>query len=427
MFGRIVCIAAFLTSAASAAEADALAISRDIRARHLPFSTILDPIFAGPGSNTIAYYTRCGDSALWTGVYMTAEAYRYAVTRDGDALENVLEALRGLRLLAEISGTGVLARCAVPVDSPFAPGIVSEEASNGVRIGNYNGRQYYWIGNTSRDQYSGVFFGLATTWDLIDEVHVRGDIGYILNRLLDFLDRQNWQVRMPDGSISTVFDVRPDQQLTLLQIGRHINANWFASTYTTQANFKFLLVSTPIAVDVADTHSSYFKFNLAALNLFSLIRLENNSLRRSAYRDAYDLFRNAVRNHGNAHFNMIDHALRGPDPQRDAETVDLLERWLKRSRRDFMVDLRGRVPACGDNRACDPIPVEERVPTDFLWQRSPFQLWGGGDGFIESAGIDYILPYWMARYYGVIPPESSSERLRATPSHPSSHRPGAAR
>jgi uncharacterized protein (TIGR03437 family) len=44
-----------------------------------------------------------------------------------------------------------------------------------------------------------------------------------------------------------------------------------------------------------------------------------------------------------------------------------------------------------------------RPPTDFLWQRNPFQLAGGGNGFIEEPGIDYILPYWMARYYGVIP------------------------
>jgi uncharacterized protein (TIGR03437 family) len=42
-----------------------------------------------------------------------------------------------------------------------------------------------------------------------------------------------------------------------------------------------------------------------------------------------------------------------------------------------------------------------RPPTDFLWQRSPFQLAVGGAGIIESPGIDYILPYWMARYYGL--------------------------
>jgi hypothetical protein len=42
------------------------------------------------------------------------------------------------------------------------------------------------------------------------------------------------------------------------------------------------------------------------------------------------------------------------------------------------------------------------VTTDFLWKRNPFQLSGGGQGTIETAGIDYLLPYWMGRFYGVI-------------------------
>jgi hypothetical protein len=73
-----------------------------------------------------------------------------------------------------------------------------------------------------------------------------------------------------------------------------------------------------------------------------------------------------------------------------------------RPRRDVRVDLRDRSRACSSGRACAPVPVEERVTTDFLWQRSPFQLSGGGSGTIETPGIDYILPYWMARYYELL-------------------------
>jgi hypothetical protein len=50
------------------------------------------------------------------------------------------------------------------------------------------------------------------------------------------------------------------------------------------------------------------------------------------------------------------------------------------------------------------IPVDERPNTDFLWQRSPFLLSNAGDGTTGAPGIDYILPYWMARYYGVVQP-----------------------
>ena len=46
-----------------------------------------------------------------------------------------------------------------------------------------------------------------------------------------------------------------------------------------------------------------------------------------------------------------------------------------------------------------PLLVLRRSPG---LQRSPVQLAGGGNGDIETAGIDYILPYWMGRYYGVI-------------------------
>src|ERR1700688_1101837 len=99
---------------AYASEADALAISASITARHLPFGTILDPIYASATSTQIIGYTRCGDSALWTGAYLAAEAFRYKVTQSADALRNVKSALAGLTNLSAITGDNRLARCMVP-------------------------------------------------------------------------------------------------------------------------------------------------------------------------------------------------------------------------------------------------------------------------------------------------------------------------
>jgi hypothetical protein len=47
-------------------------------------------------------------------------------------------------------------------------------------------------------------------------------------------------------------------------------------------------------------------------------------------------------------------------------------------------------------------PLVLRFQITFLWEVSPFQLTGGGIGEIESSGVDYILPYWLGRYYGVV-------------------------
>ncbi len=384
-----------------AAESDALAISANIQARHTPFGTILDPMFASASSDQIIGYTRCGDSAIWTGHYLAAEAYRYNVTKSPDALANAKKAIAGLQLLTDVTGTNLLARCAVPFASPFEPGIASEESANGVHISNTAGQQYMWIGNTSRDEYSGAFFGLGVAYDLINDPQVKSQSAALITRLLQFLIDHAWTIVMPDGSISTTFLIRPDQQLTLLQIGRHVNATQFANLYK-QMMLGTALVIVPIEVDDADQNSSYFKFNLDAINFFHLIGLENNLLQKLVYRAAYEQFRGTVANHENPHFNMIDRALERADTKRDANTAAYLDQWLTRPRRDPTVDLRGTLATCGNNEACSPIPIPQRVPTDFLWQRSPFQLTGGGSGTIETAGIDYILPYWMARFYKVV-------------------------
>jgi uncharacterized protein (TIGR03437 family) len=389
---------AFLSrcAAALASEADALAISANIQARHMPHGTILDPIFAAPDSDQIIRYTRCGDSAIWTGHYLAAEAFRYKVTGSADALANAKKALAGIKSLADVTGTNLLARCLVPVDSPYAPSITQEEQHNGVYTN--SSAKYYWVGGTSRDQYSGVFFGLGVAFDMIDDAGVRAAIRDLTTRLLDFLRGRNWMVVMPDGSISTTFIARADQQLSFLQVGRHVNPDHYSLTLD-----KTILspeAPLPIAIDVT-TDSSYFKFNLDSINLYNLIRLDG-SIFNPLYVQAYNVLRRHTRDQENAFFNMIDRALNGPDAVRDQATATMLDQWLQRPRRDFFVDLRGQLSSCGSpDQACSPIPVPLRVPTDFLWQRSPFQLVGGGSGVIENAGIDYILPYWMARYYGI--------------------------
>lgn len=385
-----------------AAEPDALAISATIQARHLPFGTILDPIFASPDSDQIVDYTRCGDSAIWTGHYLAAEAFRYKVTGDPAALANAQGAIAGIKLLIDVTGGNLLARCAVPETSSYLPSIVQQEASNGSYLGSSaEGTAYTWIGNTSRDEYVGVFFGLGVAYDMIPDAATRAQVSALITRLLDNLLSHAWTVVLPGSSVSTTFISRPDQQLTLLQIGRHVNSKYNAG-YSALAILA-PSVSAPIAVDTADVHDSYFKFNLDYICFYHLIGLETNSIRKFFYNEAYGILRTATGTHRNAHFDAIDRSIRGPNTGRDYDTRTFLDQWLTRPRRDPYVDLTGVFPSCGSSgtEACNPIPVPQRIPTDFLWQRDPFQLAGGGQGTIEGAGIDYILPYWMARYYGV--------------------------
>ena len=396
---RLVMAFAVAGSIAFGSQADATAISSNIQARHLPWGTIVDPVYASPTSNQIVGYTRCGDSAIWTGHYLAAESYRYAVTGSADAFANIQSAIAGIQSLVDVTGTDLLARCRIPLGSPFAASILLEEAHNGIYTN--SAAAYYWVGNTSRDQYSGVFFGLAAAWDMVNDAGVHASISALTGRMLDYLIGHLWTVVMPDGSISTTFVIRPDQQLTLLQIGSHINPAKYSSTYITNVLLLAASVITPVSVDVQG-NSSYFKFNLDYINFFDLIRLEKNKLSSVVYQAAYLVLRSATASHQNAFFNMIDAALNGTDSTRDQQTMAYLNAWLTRPSRDFTVDLRGTLPSCGSvDEACNPVPVAQRPNTDFLWQRDPFLLDATGGGTIETAGIDYILPFWMARYYKI--------------------------
>jgi uncharacterized protein (TIGR03437 family) len=384
---------------ADATEANALSISANIQATHVPYGTILDPIFAGPASSQIVGYTRCGDSAIWTGHYLAAEAFRYQVTQSPAALANVKQAIAGVKSLLDVTGTNLLARCLVPLSSPYAAGIQSEEAANGIYTNSSAG--YFWVGNTSRDQYMGVIFGLGVAYDMVNDAAVQTSISQITARLVQFLEGHAWTIVMPDGSVSTTFVIRPDEILTLLQVGQHVNPGVFSTDYDINRVLLAAGVLAPIAVDVA-SDSSYFKFNLDYISFYNLIRLESGSS-KSVYQAAYQVLRGATASHQNAMFDLIDRGLNGPNATRDAEAAALINEWLQRPSRDNPVYLNGVVPVCG-SQACQPIPVALRPPDEYLWEESPFQLAGGGSGIIETAGVDYILPYWMARYYGVVLP-----------------------
>src|SRR5262249_54554745 len=159
--------------------------------------------------------------------YLAAEAFRYKVTRSADAMNDIRMAVAGIKGLVDVTGTNLLARCYFRADSPFAAGIQSEESSNGI----HSAPPWVWVGNTSRDQYSGVVFGLAVAYDMVEDAALKSSISDLLTRIIRFLTGNNWSVNMPDGSSSTTFLVRPDQILAFIQVGRHVNPGQFNTYY----------------------------------------------------------------------------------------------------------------------------------------------------------------------------------------------------
>ena len=121
-------------------EQDALWISNNIQALHMPYNVIVDPVFATPTSEELVGYSRGGNASIWTGHYLAAEAFRYKVTNSPEAIDNLRRALAGIRSLVDVTGTNLLARCVVPTDSPHAQSIIAEEAGHGIFTGTLGDR-----------------------------------------------------------------------------------------------------------------------------------------------------------------------------------------------------------------------------------------------------------------------------------------------
>ena len=111
-----------------------------------------------------------GDSALWTGTYLAAEALRFQVTGAPDAHANLLDLVGRVHLLLAVSGNpGNLARFVQPAGTVRSYQIPDMDCGNQrVHCGvTHQGTAYDYIGHVSRDQYQGVVLGYSLAFDAL--------------------------------------------------------------------------------------------------------------------------------------------------------------------------------------------------------------------------------------------------------------------
>jgi hypothetical protein len=159
--------------------------------------------------------------------------------------------------------------------------------------------------------------------------------------------------------------------------------------------------------------------------MFDIDRLEPDVAVHTAVQQAFGVMDSTTRDDVNAHFETITYALTG-DSSRFSDAVTHVRQWRDYDTRIHTTSVTNNSRYCGTTLTCvpddqmdelvagrdvtipgssgnlrakDPLPVADRPPTDFLWQRPPWQLNGSASVYHQAPGIDYLLPYWMLRYY----------------------------
>jgi hypothetical protein len=316
----------------------------------------------------------------------------------------------------------------------------------------------------SKDQYSGVFYGLAMTYNLVPVPDVQARIRKLVNDALDYLVVKNrWNVRLPPQErIETTFLGDFPKQLAFLRIGATVDKSRWEQRYLEVAPAA-AHTWIPIWFSSADPVFQYYKFNLSHSALASALVLETDPTIRAGYAYAHSVMWRAVRHHRNAYFSLL-RVLMQPPANRQSLAASKPSGsnpnlTVSEEIRSVLIDWIARVRATGTSQGmptgavADPaaqialypnsvgefvgadgtvrklskyaLPIKARNgrDKDFVWQRDPFdtsyrgstegcqrepptraevERCGGRPNRIHP-GVDYLLAYWLARYLGVLP------------------------
>lgn len=323
---------------------------------------------------------------------------------------------------------------------------------------------------TSRDQVAGIAMGLAFAHQLVDDATVRARAKKMVEDLLDYLIIHSWQITVPPRDThGQHYWANWDKQLALLRIGATVSPGKFLERYR-RFSPAAALAWLPGWFATLEPLHQYYKFNLGHATFAPALYLEDNPGVRAGLEYAQGVLSTAVRHHKNAWFTALDILARKPgdragaadepagsNPQisKGQEIKSLLIDWLQRRKpglvgpnglplnkvaqpdlqlalwprdvaRYTTLDLK---PHCFARHPLDPQARLGRG-MDFMWQRHPFgsgvaaatcddppkpteaDIRRRGEPGVharrEGPGVDFLLPYWLSAYLGILPAPSDA-------------------
>jgi hypothetical protein len=417
-----------------------------------PSGALVNLQYADATMGQVTGYNDPEDAAIWTGVYTAAQAFRYASVNDPEekkkALATVREAVLALDTLARVPGyPGGLARVASKNQQVLAQS--GCQTSNPPSCYETNG--VYWVGNTSRDQYTGWFFGMATAWRLVEDREIRRMIADDVRTMITAIHNWNYVLQGPNGQVSsgTAGQVHHQMRISWHLIAATIlNEPLYWEWYKEQTQFLDLAeADLEDAADGTNLYYDYYSYNLGFLNGFNMVILETDPRLRAFYLEMLEneLYR-YVQNTDNAFFDYMTMAARGqtspetltqdrnalavfPGPPSIWSCVQPPWRPLDRASVHlyWVNKLLYAKKVEAYPQSATPYRLDERCRVNFLWQQSPYKEsccctcpsstpscptstyssqycseTPSPQPYTVYPGADYLVAYWMGRYYGFL-------------------------
>jgi hypothetical protein len=172
----------------------------------------------------------------------------------------------------------------------------------------------------------------------------------------------------------------------------------------------------------AQCWEKYYGLNIGFMPVYNLIRMEPDAQLKASFQN--DVLAAKmwpyVKDHKNVFFSYIyaSHAASGKATQSVIDEANKqLALFPAPPNVDRDIDNKGKYPAsskCKDQTAV-AIDTSDRRPEYFAWQKHPFYLTYDGNPKTVWPGVDYLLPYWMARVHAFLADDAAGTCLRWQP------------
>ncbi len=365
------------------------------------------------------------DNAYMTGIYLGTLSMKFAVTGDPADRAAARESLEALHLLCEVSGEpGLLARAAWPIDKPMDDDGIWRDSACG---------NYRWRGDVSTDQVDGVMYGFTLAYDLIANEEERERIARDVTAIADHIMANDMRIVDVDGEPTQWGRYDPEYVsgwekmnallwLQVLKVAAHVSGEErYEDLYREWAldrGYAELAVDARRnlnpAIPAAVNHSDDVLLYLAYLPL--LMYEEDMEIRRyiaQSIRNSWEGGRHpGVKPEANPFYAFI--VARFLEDDSGVEDAINTLRWfpLDAKWNSDTIAAYGQkfgfsfdpTPQSPEPAPGAPIPVDRRIKDWSAWVQNPYHSAGtrDEDSAMEFNGHDYLLGYWMGRYYGYI-------------------------
>jgi len=385
---------------------------------------------AGDPSGGFIHHASDNDG-LWTAIYLGAEAFRYAVTKDPKARELAKKSMEAILDLERLSGyPGFPARAIIRKDEV----VLGYDPEERVRVEGETDKIWYTSpkdpnllckGDTSSDELDGHYFAWRVYYDLVANEEEKQTIREVCRRVTDNLlqngytlvghtgRKTRWGVFGPQylNDDPRWFEERGLNSLSLLaylKVAHHICGDQrYLDTYEKLIReHHYLLNTLGMRQNMPIWAINYSDDELAYLGYYNLITLEKDPHRRNLLMQSITEGWKGLSKEKRAFYNFAFQALTGLDGKA-MEAIETLQEWPwelihweTRNSHRHDITLVGAPGTTRRNMTDRVLPASER--SIMRWASNAYQADGGGDGTDEEDGGAWLLAYWLGRYHGII-------------------------